>query len=86
MLVLLVGLIGWLLQFWYNTNFHSSLNKSPFEILYGHEPRHLEIWLKERKTMTELLKQQLLRAQIRMKRQADKKRMKDSLKLEMWFG
>lgn len=57
-----------LAQFWYNTNPHSALNKSPFEVLYGHSPRHFGIedvdshpvtdlgeWLKERKGMTELL-------------------------------
>ncbi|CAN6225874.1 unnamed protein product [Urochloa humidicola] len=76
-----------LAEFWYNTNFHSALNKSPFEVLYGHEPRHfgidgveacaipdLAIWLKERKGMIELLQQQLARSQLKMKVQADRKR------------
>ena len=63
-----------LAEFWYNTNFHSIINKSPFEVLYGHEPRHfgvdgvdscavpdLEIWLQERDAMSQLLKWQVCR-------------------------
>jgi len=76
-----------LAEFWYNTCYHSSLTKSPFEVLYGHEPRHLGIdkiescavddlqeWLSNRKLMTQLMQQQLVRAQQRQKYQADKNR------------
>ncbi|CAD6246203.1 unnamed protein product [Miscanthus lutarioriparius] len=75
-----------LAEFWYNTSFHSSLNKTPFYVLYGHEPRQLGIdvencavddldeWLKDRSLMQQLLQQHLLRAQKKMKTQADKKR------------
>ena len=80
-----------LAEFWYNTNYHSSLTKSPFEILYGQEPRYfgitgvpvctnsdLEAWLKERDQIADILKWQLTRVQHRMKQQADKKRSERS--------
>ena len=64
---------------------HSALDRSPFEALYGHPPRHfgltsafacstpdLSVWLQERELMQNLLRQHLLRAQDRMKLQADK--------------
>jgi hypothetical protein len=73
-----------LAEFWYNASFHTSLNSTPFEILYGQQPRHLgidvidscaipdvHVWLKERHVMVQLLQQQLLRAQQRQKAQAD---------------
>jgi hypothetical protein len=76
-----------LVEYWYNTDWHSALNKSPFEILYNHPPRHfglvpsdacsvtdLQHWLDERNTILALLHQQLLRVQQKMKSAADKKR------------
>jgi hypothetical protein len=76
-----------LAEFWYNTCFHSALNHTPFEVLYGHPPHHfgidpkqdcvipeLDDWLKQRHTITALLHQQLLRVQQKMKLQADKHR------------
>jgi transposase InsO family protein len=76
-----------LAEYWYNTNWHSALNKSPFEILYNHPPRHfglvpsdacivtdLQQWLDERNVVLALLRQQLLRVQQKMKSAADKKR------------
>lgn len=76
-----------LAEFWYNTSPHSTLGKSPFEVLYGHSPRHFGIqdpancavpelteWLQERADTMALLRQHLLRAQQRMKLAADKKR------------
>jgi hypothetical protein len=72
-------------KFWYNTSVHSALGKSPFEALYGYTPRQLEISnlqlctipnleqrLIDRELLTQLIKQQLMRAQQRMKSQADK--------------
>jgi transposase InsO family protein len=76
-----------LAEFWYNTTLHSVLGKTPFEVLYGHAPRHfgvdvvesckvpdLQQWLLNRETMTQLLHQHLSRQQQRMKNQADKHR------------
>jgi hypothetical protein len=74
-----------LAEFWYNMSYHTALGHSPFEVLYGHHPRHfgiqsedtcqlaqLDSWLQETKLMAEVIKQHLLRAQLRMKHQADK--------------
>jgi hypothetical protein len=74
-----------LAEFWYNTSHHSGINCSPFEVLCGHKPKHFDIqatdsyqvpeldsWLKERELMSQVIKQHPLRAQMRMKVQADK--------------
>lgn len=76
-----------LAEYWFNTSWHSAHGKSPFFVLYGHDPRHwgieaasaspvtdLNTWLSERVEMTALIRQHLLRAQMRMKHQADKGR------------
>lgn len=78
-----------LAEHWYNTSFHTAAGTSPFEALYGYVPRSfgvtasassdtLEDALKERASMTELLRQHLLKAQVRMKKQADKHRSERS--------
>ena len=80
-----------LAEFWYNTSFHSALQRSPFEVLYGHPPRHFGIsassvsayvdvdaMMAERATMLDAVRQHLNRAQQRMKRQADKRRSERS--------
>ena len=74
-------------EYWYNTSHHSTLNSSPFVVLYGHEPRHwgieppeptaptdLQTWLSERRVAHDLLRMHLERAQQLMKRYADKNR------------
>jgi transposase InsO family protein len=75
-------------EYWYNTSGHSALEgKSPFEVLYGHQPRHfglttddispapdLETWVHERALTLRVLKHHLERVRLRMKHQADKNR------------
>lgn len=86
-----------LAEFWYNTSAHSALKASPFEVLYGHPPRHFGIvdasasapadlatWLHEREVMIALLKQHLERSKQRMKEQADKKRSERSFAMGDW--
>jgi hypothetical protein len=67
-------------EYWYNTTIHFSLGRSPFEVMYGYVPRtlgianlklytvpDLETWMQERELLSQLVKQQLARAQQRMK-------------------
>jgi hypothetical protein len=74
-------------EFWYNTSHHSSLGRSPFEVLFGHSPSHFGLisdfvspvpdvasLMAERATMWASVCQHLLRAQQRMKAQANKGR------------
>ncbi|WVZ91209.1 hypothetical protein U9M48_037412 [Paspalum notatum var. saurae] len=69
----------------------SALNQTPFQTLYGHAPRHFGIvpdtvgpvqdlsdWLSQRNLMNDIIRQQLNRAQVRMKHQADKRRSERS--------
>jgi hypothetical protein len=71
-----------LCEFWYNTNWNASLEKSPFELMYGHQPRYFGIttsgqivladiaaWLRERTLVLASAQQHLLRMQQRMKAQ-----------------
>lgn len=86
-----------LAEFWYNSSFHSSLGRSPFEVLYGFPPRYfgivppeatsvtdLNTWLDERAVMHSLIQQHLSRAQNRMKRQADKHRSERQFQVDDW--
>jgi transposase InsO family protein len=86
-----------LAEYWYNTSPHSSLGRSPFEVLYGFPPRHfgvvppaatpvsdLNAWLEDRTLMLSVVQQHLSRAQNRMKRQADKNRSERSFSVGDW--
>lgn len=81
-------------EFWYNTAYHSVLGRSPFQVLYGHSPRHLGIenlqlcsvpdleqWMKERELLSRVIQQQLERARQRMKSQVDKNRSERSFEV-----
>lgn len=84
------GVNGCLLQSFGTTpiiNYHSALGRSPFEVLYGHPPKHfgitndstfhsfeLEQWLIERNFLNDCIQHHLHRAQQRMKSQDDKNR------------
>jgi hypothetical protein len=76
-----------LAEYWYDTSFQSALGHTPFEVLYGQTPQHfgvtnlqectvpgLRSWLWERNLLTQLIQQQLLCAQQRMKAQGDSHR------------
>ena len=78
-----------LVEYWNNTSYHIALERTPFDVLYGHEPRHfgisssdvchlteLEEWLTERELLNQVIQQQLTKASQWMKHQADKHRSK----------
>ncbi|XP_026449301.1 uncharacterized protein LOC113349540 [Papaver somniferum] len=82
-------LVQWLAlaEYWFNTNYHTSLKMFPFQALYGYQPPHLvfpiptptsvetvEDYLQKRDLMLQLLKHDLSKAQKRMKFFADQKR------------
>lgn len=76
-----------LAEWWYNTNFHSSTQTTPYEVLYGQPPpihlpylpreasnQAVERTLSAREGVIQLLKFHLLRAQNQKSQQADKHR------------
>ena len=86
-----------LAEWWYNTNFHTAIGLTPYEVVYGQPPPlHLPYFagesdngvvdrsLQKREQMIAELKLQLSRAQHRMKVQADKHRTDRSFNINDW--
>ncbi|CAN6212014.1 unnamed protein product [Urochloa humidicola] len=86
-----------LAEYWYNTTYHSALNITPFEALYGYPPTHFGIvpsdacsvpdlkeWIQQRSAMTKLIQHNLSRAQTRMKLQEDKNRQERQFNVGDW--
>lgn len=76
-----------LVEWWYNTNFHSSIHTTPYDVVYGQPPSiHLpylpgesanltvDRTLNAREAAIKLLQFHLMRAQNRMSQQANKHR------------
>lgn len=74
-------------EFWYNTSFHTSIGCSPYKALYNQEPNYGMLpdftttdnsevidTLHDREMHSAMLRQNLARAQLRMKHNADSKR------------
>ena len=91
--------VDWLplIEFWFNTNFHTSIKLTPFEALYGYPPPKVvdyvpgvtrvatvDSYLQDRQQLFSLLKHNLNAAQERMKWFADKKRVDRSFKVGDW--
>lgn len=81
-------------EWWYNTNYHSSLGTSSYQALYGQEPpnymvanlglgtvHNVKEWGKERESVTQELRENLLKAQNRMKQFADQRRVDREFKV-----
>ena len=86
-----------LAEYWYNTSFHTAVGCSPFEVMYGYAPSafgieaahnssitNLASWLSDRALNTELIRQHLLRAKQRMKKNADLHRSERQFELNDW--
>lgn len=87
----------YLAEFWFNSNYHTSTKMSPFEALYGFAPPRIldyvpgltkvaavETVLHDKSILLELLKQNLVVAQARMKAQANQHRSDKSYRVGDW--
>ncbi|OIT33037.1 hypothetical protein A4A49_64122, partial [Nicotiana attenuata] len=83
--------------YWYNTSFHSSIQTTPYEALYGRPPplhlpyspgesasAEVDNTLINRELKLQLLKHHLMRAQHRMKQQADAHRSDRQFEVGDW--
>lgn len=80
-------------EYWYNTNYHSSLKTTPFRALYGREPviirgdvhhslvEEVDRSTADRNDMLRVLQEQLLKAQERMRVQANRHRRQVELEV-----
>ena len=81
-------------QFWYNTSWHSSIKMTPYQALYGKPPPTISSYipktaklqivedaLLDRDTTLQLLKDNLVKAQDRMKKLADSHRTERSFEI-----
>ncbi|GKC02833.1 putative mitochondrial protein [Tanacetum coccineum] len=88
-----------LAEYWYNTNYHTSIGTTPFEVVYCQTPPiHLPYFAGEskvesmdrtlmaREQVIEMLKFHLKRAQDRMKVQADKHRSDKNCDIGDWWS
>lgn len=84
-------------EWWYNTTFHTTLQATPYQIVYGTKPRHLpwqsrahtnlhslEEFLVAKQMQWERLKELLAVAQVKMKQHADTKRSFRSFQQGEW--
>lgn len=84
-------------EYWFNTSFHTTTEYTPFELVYGRPPPVMSRWVQgetrveavqrdliERDEAIRQLRSHLLRAQDRLKAQADKKRSDRSFEIGEW--
>ena len=91
--------VDWLslVVYWFNTNFHTSTETTPFEALYGYPPPRLmdyvprttkveavDMHLRSRQQILSLLKHNLVLAQERMMLQIDRHRSEGSFEVGEW--
>lgn len=86
-----------LAEYWYNTTYHSAIQMTPFQALYGRLPPNLTIYspgstpiatldetLSQRQAQLQLLKQNFTYAQQRMRSQANSHRVDLTFKVGDW--